>query len=454
METHMTAPATDEVAITSLEFANYKTFRDYSLRLQHMNVLVGPNNCGKSTIIGAFRALWAAFRRARGRRPEVVHGPKGKKHYGYVIDTETLPISIENIHSDYNESDTTITFRLSNKNRLHLFFPARGPCALVLEPENMYRTVPSLRRDFPVNVSIVPVLGPVEHNEELVQPETVQRYQMTHRASRQFRSYWHHFPEGFDEFAALVARTWPEMQILQPELSDAKDQVLAMFCLERRMTRELFWAGFGFQVWCQLLTHIVRARQSTVFVIDEPEIYLHADLQRQLVSILRDLGPDIVMATHSTEIMAEADPSEIMLVDKHRRSAERLRTVEGLQAALEAVGSVQNITLARLAKTRKVLFVEDDSDYLIIRRFAARAGYEELASGLGITPVKSGGFASWERVSVLGWGLERTLGVSLQLGAVYDRDFFCAEQVEAVIASALGRIDPPVLSKSDPGILT
>ena len=113
-----------------------------------------------------------------------------------------------------------------------------------------------------------------------------------------------------------------------------------MFCLERRITRELYWAGFGFQVWCQLLSHAVQAADSTVFVIDEPEIYLHADVQRQLVSIIRELGPDIIIATrNSTEIMAEADPSEIVLVDKTHRSGERLKTIEGLQNALEKVGS-------------------------------------------------------------------------------------------------------------------
>ena len=42
----------------------------------------------------------------------------------------------------------------------------------------------------------------------------------------------------------------------------------------------------------------------------------HPDVQRQLLSLLRTLGPDILLATHSTEILAEADPSEIALVDK------------------------------------------------------------------------------------------------------------------------------------------
>jgi hypothetical protein len=76
-------------------------------------------------------------------------------------------------------------------------------------------------------------------------------------------------------------------------------------------------------------------------------------VQRQLLGILRDVGPDILIATHSTEIMGEADPSEILLVDKSKGSAERLRDVEGVQAAMELVGSVQNITLTQLLSNKK-----------------------------------------------------------------------------------------------------
>ncbi len=207
----MTLENAARTSITSVEFTNYKAFIHYSIRLQRMNLLVGPNNCGKSTVVGAFRALWAALRRAKGRSPEIVNGPKGRA-YGYWIPHESLPISIENIHSDYAESDTTIAFRLSNGNRLLLFFPREGACCLVLEPENRRHGAPvSIRKDFPISLSIVPVLGPVEHQEGILREETIQRDQMTHRASRHFRNYWYHFEDGFDQFAALVERTWPGM---------------------------------------------------------------------------------------------------------------------------------------------------------------------------------------------------------------------------------------------------
>jgi hypothetical protein len=40
--------------IASVHLFVYKIFRDFSLALQRFNILVGPNNCGKSTILGAF----------------------------------------------------------------------------------------------------------------------------------------------------------------------------------------------------------------------------------------------------------------------------------------------------------------------------------------------------------------------------------------------------------------
>ncbi|MGD0947393.1 MAG: AAA family ATPase [Candidatus Binatia bacterium] len=55
----------DRVSFTSVEFRNFKAFERFSVTLQDMNVLVGPNNSGKSTVIGAFRVLAAALRRAR-----------------------------------------------------------------------------------------------------------------------------------------------------------------------------------------------------------------------------------------------------------------------------------------------------------------------------------------------------------------------------------------------------
>jgi energy-coupling factor transporter ATP-binding protein EcfA2 len=423
-----------QVRIRRIEFSNFKALGSYSLRLGEINIMVGPNNCGKSTIVGALRTLDAAVKFARTRAPTRVHSGEAT-YIGYRIPEESVPISLENVQTDYNGEESRVTFHLSNGNLLALVFPVDGGCILApLFAGGVVTTAAAFKREFPISLVIVPVLGPVEHREQRRERSTVVGGLSTHRASRHFRSYWHYNPEGFDAFADLVARTWPGMRISAPEYNYSSAE-LTMFCLEGRMTREIYWVGFGFQVWCQLLTHLSRATENSLVVVDEPEVYLHPDVQRQLLGIIRDLGADVLLATHSSEIIAEADAAEIVMIDKRRRSGERLKDVAGIQRALDVVGSSQNITLTALAKSRRVLFVEGLDDFRLLRRFARKLGMQELSSGIGITPLESGGFGSWQRITILASGIAEALGAPLMIGAVYDRDYFCAEQIDHVVQS-------------------
>src|SRR5208337_4136169 len=421
------------VRIRHIEFLNFKAFGSYIITLGDVNILVGPNNSGKSTIIGALRTLDAATRFARTRPPARVQLADDTV-IGYRIPEESVPISLENVQTDYKGAEARVTFRLNNENVLRLIFPESGGCVLVPElAGGVLNSAAVFKREFPISLVIVPVLGPVEHNEQLRERATVVSGLSTHRASRHFRSYWHYNPDGFESFADLVERTWPGMRIKQPEYNYSS-RILTMFCLEGRMTREIYWVGFGFQVWCQLLTHLSRATENALVVVDEPEVYLHPEVQRQLLGIIRDIGADVLLATHSSEIIAEADPSEIVMIDKRRRRGERLKDVAGIQRALEAVGSAQNITLTALAKSRRILFVEGLDDFRLLRRFARRMGLQGLSAGIGITPLGSGGFGSWQRITILASGIADALGAPLIIGAVYDRDYFCDEQIADVEA--------------------
>ena len=417
------------VSITSVDFRRFKGFSQYSISLHKMNILVGPNNCGKSTIIGAFKILSAGIKKARTRKPDTTIRIEGRPQLVYSIPESTLSVSTENVHTNYDEIESWVSFRLSNGNHLKLFFPEEGGCYLVCESQRrtIYNTT-DFKREFPITVSSPPIIGPVEHEEEILKEDTIKTDLGTNSASRHFRNFWYHYHEGFEEFSELVETTWPGMSIQLPERSGISSK-LSMWCLENRITRELFWSGYGFQVWCQLLTHITRSKRDSILLIDEPEVYLHPDIQRQLLTILRDVGPDIVIATHSTEIMSEADPSEILLVDKNKQSAKRLREIREVQKALESIGSIQNITLTNLARNKNLLFVEDSDDFIIIRRFADKLGFKTLALGNDVTAVKSGGFSFAEKIEAFAWGFERTAETRPKIAAIFDCDYFSQEEI-------------------------
>ncbi len=400
------------MSITSVKFRNFKALQDYSVSLQRMNVLVGPNNSGKSTILSAFRVLEQALRTARSRSASRVRTHTGNASLGHTIPDNTIPISLENVHSDYTDSDSRIEFRYSSGNKIFLFFPADGGATIYWETQKTFTTPSAFRKAFPDIVQTIPVLGPIEQHEQIVTDDTIKRAAGTPRASRHFRNYWMKNPQGFDEFRDLVKDTWPGMSVSKPELASFLDNRLVMFVLENRIARELFWAGLGFQIWCQLLTHISRCRESDMLIVDEPEVYLHPEVQRRLLGILREVRPDILLATHSVEILSEADPSEILLVDKSQFSARRLRDIEGVQQALDEIGSIQNITLTELARNRRLVFVEGLDDYKILRRFAKILGLNELAAGIGITALESGALNLGQRSRHWHGDFERLLDLS------------------------------------------
>ena len=422
-----------ETSITSVRFRNFKAFENFSISLDRTNILVGPNNSGKSTVIGAFRVLSMGLRKAATRKPELL----GNKHItlGYRISRASLPISLENAQTDYQDVEATVTFRLSNGNRLRLSF-SRDDDDCILYPlpagGETATGVAAFKRQFPISLLVVPVLGPVENREQIVKKETVDENLATHRASRNFRNYWYHNPDGFDAFRQQVIATWPGMDIRPPEVG--ADQRLSMFCLENRITRELYWTGYGFQVWCQLLSHIFRSQSQSMLIIDEPDIYLHANPQRQLLSILKASGPDVLMATHSSEIVAEADANDILVIDKTQLSAKRVRSPEGIQTTLGSLGSIHTVTMTNIAQTRRVLYIEGE-DFQVLRRFARRLGLSELASAVGIAPFPLGGFPTIQRLKSVTLGVSESIGAPTLFAGIFDRDFRPDEEINELLKS-------------------
>ncbi|HEY2458543.1 MAG TPA: ATP-binding protein [Candidatus Acidoferrum sp.] len=420
-----------------VDFSHFKAFDRFSIQLRHFNILVGPNNSGKSTILAAFRILAAALRKATSRRSETVRGPHGHTS-GYTIDLRSISVAEENIFYNYDDSETaTVTFTLSNGNALVLHFPEQGCCYLIPDAQGRAIITPTnFKAQFNCPIGFVPILGPVEHNEKLFQEDTARVALFNYTASRNFRNIWYHYPERFDEFRAALIQTWPGMDIERPRVDPPErpgdKPLLHMFCPEERIPREIFWAGFGFQVWCQMLTHLIQSRDRALFLIDEPDIYLHSDLQRQLLGLLRNLGPDILIATHSTEIIAEAETDDIILINKRRRTAHRIRDPSELRDVFAALGSNLNPLLTQVAKTRRTLFVEGE-DFQILARFARKLGLINIAnrSDFAVVPVK--GFNP-ERIRSLKTGMEFTVGGRILGASVMDKDYRCDGERASITA--------------------
>lgn len=420
--------------ITSIKYKNYKSFKQFSVTLTDFNVLVGPNNAGKSTIIGSLKILAEGLRKAKSRTPTVIDDPNGNQILGYEIDLSLVPVATENVFYNYDDSEPAIIrYRLSDNSHLQVFFPFKNACFFNYESDSRIIRSPKEFNQF-VNLSIgfVPVLGPVEHTERLFQKEAARLALLTHTASRNFRNIWYHYNEDFDKFRELVRTTWPGLDISTPELNTSGNvTTLDMFCPEERIPREIFWAGFGFQVWCQMLTYIVKNENASIFLIDEPDIYLHSDLQRQLLGILKSLGPDIIIATHSTELISEADINDILVINKANQSAKRIKDPSQLRNIFQVLGSNLNPILTQIAKSKKVLFVEG-KDFFIFSKIARILKKEQVAnrSDFAVVPVE--GFNP-ARLHAFKDGIEKTIGTKIVSAVIFDRDYRSDDEVKSEV---------------------
>ena len=179
-----------------------------------------------------------------------------------------------------------------------------------------------------------------------------------------------------------------------------------------------------------MLTHLIQSTEKSIFLIDEPDIYLHSDLQRQLLSMLKNLGPDIVIATHSTEIIQESDPDDIVLINKNKRYSKRISNSSELPTIFAALGSNTNPILSQLSKTKKAVFVEG-KDFQILGRMARRLENAEVSrqNDFAVVPVE--GFNP-DRIQTLIKGIELTLGSKIRSFAILDRDFRCDKECDQI----------------------
>lgn len=159
-------------------------------------------------------------------------------------------------------------------------------------------------------VGVIPALSPIEQHERLLEERTVRRSFGTRLSSRHFRNMVLRL-DDFGAFQQFVNQWTPEVEIEIPDI-DRLSGELDMYFREGRATREIAWVGDGLQIWLQILLYVYQLREADTIVLDEPEAFLHADLQRRLIRLLDSLGCQTILATHSAEIIAEANPEGLV----------------------------------------------------------------------------------------------------------------------------------------------
>ena len=263
-------------SIQSIRVRNFKRFENFYLSARAGNILVGPNNSGKSSLLDALRVAQACLRSARTGAPKPIEVWHSSPVLGYVLPIGSLPVPIANVATNYSSEDAVIEIRCGNGNTLVIRLnPERQPIFYCEAEGDTPRTSRAFREAIPLDLIIVPPLGPFEETENIVTGETIRRNESSRLSNRYFRHIWLHKDRAeFDELQNVLAATWPGMELKYPEFVRATGSraFVQMFYNENRIDRELYWSGFGFQVWLQMLIHMLRGGRKSILVLDEPDI--------------------------------------------------------------------------------------------------------------------------------------------------------------------------------------
>jgi hypothetical protein len=287
------------------------------------------------------------------------------------------------------------------------------------------------KKNFPLDVVIVPTLSPLEQEERYVEEKTAIRNEFTRLGSRNFRNNWlYKTDEEFENLVDLVAEAWNGIRLSRPDIVGfGRNRTVQMQFRDGAKVREVQWSGFGFQVWLQTMSHLLRCDHKTVFVLDEPDVYLHPDLQHRLVrNILQRVG-QVFIATHSSEIINEVEPGDVVMVRPGARSGKRVKSEADYGQLFGLIGSSENAQFARLARTKKVLFFEGQ-DRKLLRKIGNRIGFSLIFDDNETTFMKTDGFQNWERVSSTAWVFSNLFDFDVRVGVIFDRDYRSDEEIE------------------------
>ncbi len=330
-----------------IEIEGYKRLRDVKLDLRPLNVLVGGNGAGKTSLLDVFALLAAS---AEGKLNSYVSGLGGFE-------------SIRSIGAGGQMTLIICTEETALEYRLDL--TARGPGFLIAGERlrecngaDLFRVRNGEDIEYAENVGFVrahpsnpsePALGQIGNAagavavRELLKASSLYRpfgvgVRDAIRAPQKFlpadlpgkdgefiASCLHHMketqPDRYEAVHDALRSAFPDFEkLMLPALAAG---TLAFTWKDKSLSRELYAHELseGTLRFLWLVTLLQSPGLTEITLIDEPETSLHPELMSLLVGLLREasLRSQIIVATQSPTFVQFLEPNEVIAVDRDER---------------------------------------------------------------------------------------------------------------------------------------
>lgn len=422
--------------ITNLSLSNFRCYDEHEVPFNKITIVVGKNNAGKSTLIEALRLVSLVSSRiitsSFKNPPEWTGLPR--RNIGITPSLGKIEFSPKEIINQLGEPPAKIKATFENGELIQVFLNESGEMfAFVKDVRGHFiKSQSDAKKLKQAQISILPQIGPLIENEKVLDKAYVKSRLISNLVSRHFRNQLSYFNEYFEQFKELSESTWSSLRIV--DLVKASKGIVDVDPLlvvqEGGFTTEIGNMGHGMQMWLQTMWFLSRTPESTTIVLDEPDVYLHADLQRKLFRRLKLKYHQIIIATHSLEIMAEVKPENMVIIDRIQPKSKFASELPNIQSIIyNDIGSIHNLELARIWSAKKFLMVEG-KDISILKRFHDTLMPESTLPFDNIPNSDIGGWGGWKYAIGSKYALKNAGDQSLKIYCLFDSDYHIPPEKE------------------------
>ena len=370
-----------------LEIENFKRFGDKQrIELDHPAVLIGPNNCGKTTAIQAI-ALWSLAVRTW-------HESKGKAPPKQRTSTSLNRLNIVSVpvqRTRYFWHNTTVrkgnkdirlvvTLGVLHKNRVEpvtMNFRNQGEELIYCAPAEETLSKPELiEAAAQLSVDLLYPMSGLETEEPVLQPGRIDVLLGQGQTAQVLRNLcllvYKNNRNDWETIVDLMERLF-KIHLGSPQ-ENARGSINLFYRQDNvKELLDIALAGRGFQQMLLIFAYLYSHRQS-VLLIDEPDAHLEILRQKQVYVLLREIAAEnksqVLLVTHSEVILDEALGHNLtLLLAGH---ADNLAAKTNIRNALKHYGAEHYV---RARQRGYVLYVEGGTDLDVLRALAKRLNH-------------------------------------------------------------------------------
>lgn len=419
--------------IKKLIVKNYRCFDNSTLWLQNTSILVGKNNAGKSTLIEALKIIATIDRKYSNLNfvfpPEWVPNETDK---GVMPNMDNQGISEQSIFNMYKDGPAIIEALFENGCSIRAYIgDGLSVFALIFDKDgNPVRSRREAQKIKLPTIEVLPQISALLERENELGKTTITQNKNTRLTSRNFRNQLFLYQDKFDKFKSIVESTWEGLTVRPVTLEHTDDgQFLQLLVNNNNYTGEIAWMGHGLQMWMQCMWFISQCQGDSIVILDEPDVYMHADLQRRLIRLVAPMFSQLIVATHSIEIMEEVTPESIIPVDNHKKVIKAVGNSGLLQKLVDGMGSTFNLDLARLFISKRFMIWEGpDTDRILLSKFQALLYPRDLYSISTFPKACVNGWGGWQKAEAIA-EIFKNNKINVKCYCVFDSDYHTVEEI-------------------------